>query len=217
MIEFDNYLSPGRKGHLVGIGGVSMSSLAEVLKGMGISVVGSDMNENPNVVSLRAHGIHVHVGHDAANITDDIEFVVRTAAVHDDNPEIIRAHELGIPVFERAQAWGVIMREYKNAICVSGTHGKTTTTGMLTHIFMQAQRDPTVMMGGYLPLLHAGHRVGSGDTIIMESCEYCDSFLNFYPTVAIVNNIEADHLDYFKDLIQFFFYLFYKASCDILI
>ena len=98
MIEFDNYLSPGRKGHLVGIGGVSMSSLAEVLKGMGISVVGSDMNENPNVVSLRAHGIHVHVGHDAANITDDIEFVVRTAAVHDDNPEIIRAHELGIPV-----------------------------------------------------------------------------------------------------------------------
>ena len=115
-------------------------------------------------------------------------------------PVAAAARAQGIPVFERAQAWGVIMREYKNAICVSGTHGKTTTTGMLTHIFMQAQRDPTVMMGGYLPLLHAGHRVGSGDTIIMESCEYCDSFLNFYPTVAIVNNIEADHLDYFKDL-----------------
>ena len=92
------------------------------------------------------------------------------------------------------------MREYKNAICISGTHGKTTTTAMLTHIFMEAQKDPTVMLGGYLPLLHAGHRVGDGDTIIMESCEYCDSFLNFYPTVAIINNVEADHLDYFKDL-----------------
>ena len=200
MIEFDNYLSPGRKGHLVGIGGVSMSSLAEVLKGMGISVVGSDMNENPNVVSLRAHGIHVHVGHDAANITDDIEFVVRTAAVHDDNPEIIRAHELGIPVFERTQAWGAISKGYSNALCISGTHGKTTTTSMCTHILMAADRDPTVMIGGTLPLLNAGHRVGRGNTIIMEACEYYNSFLSFHPTVAVILNIEADHLDFFKDL-----------------
>ena len=200
MIEFDNYLSPGRKGHLVGIGGVSMSSLAEVLKGMGISVVGSDMNENPNVVSLRAHGIHVHVGHDAANITDDIEFVVRTAAVHDDNPEIIRAHELGIPVFERTQAWGAISKGYSNALCISGTHGKTTTTSMCTHIAMAARIDPTVMIGGTLPILGTGHRVGKGKTIILESCEYCDSFLSFYPTVAVILNIEADHLDFFKDL-----------------
>ena len=200
MIEFDNYLSPGRKGHLVGIGGVSMSSLAEVLKGMGISVVGSDMNENPNVMSLRAHGIHVHVGHDAANITDDIEFVVRTAAVHDDNPEIIRAHELGIPVFERTQAWGAISKGYSNALCISGTHGKTTTTSMATHIFMAAQKDPTVMIGGTLPLLGKGYRVGKGDTIILESCEYCNSFLNFFPTVAVILNVAADHLDFFKNL-----------------
>ena len=200
MIEFDNYLSPGRKGHLVGIGGVSMSSLAEVLKGMGISVVGSDMNENPNVMSLRAHGIHVNVGHDAANITDDIEFVVRTAAVHDDNPEIIRAHELGIPVFERTQAWGAISKGYSNALCISGTHGKTTTTSMCTHILMAADRDPTVMIGGTLPLLNAGHRVGRGNTIIMEACEYYNSFLSFHPTVAVILNIEADHLDFFKDL-----------------
>ena len=103
-------------------------------------------------------------------------------------------------MFERAQAWGIIMREYKNAICVSGTHGKTTTTSMVAHILMTAQLDPTVMIGGYLPLLHAGHRVGSGDTILLESCEYCDSFLNFFPSLAVILNIEADHLDYFKDL-----------------
>ena len=103
-------------------------------------------------------------------------------------------------MFERAQAWGVIMRAYKNAICVAGTHGKTTTTSMLTHILMAAAWDPTVMIGGYLPLLHAGHRVGQGDTILLESCEYCDSFLNFAPTLAVILNVEADHLDYFKDL-----------------
>jgi UDP-N-acetylmuramate--alanine ligase len=92
------------------------------------------------------------------------------------------------------------MKSYKNAVCISGTHGKTTTTSMMTHILMAAQTDPTVMIGGYLPLLHAGHRVGHGDTIVLESCEYCDSFLNFYPTLAVVLNVEADHLDYFKDL-----------------
>ena len=96
--------------------------------------------------------------------------------------------------------WGEIMKPYKHAICVSGTHGKTTTTSMVTHILMEADMDPTVMIGGYLPLLHAGHRVGHGDTIVLESCEYCDSFLNFFPTLAIVLNVEADHLDYFKDL-----------------
>ena len=141
----------------------------------------------------------MHIGHRPENI-EGADCIIRTAAAHNDNPEIAAARAQGIPVFERAQAWGLIMREYKNAICISGTHGKTTTTSMITHIFMEAHRDPTVMLGGYLPLLKAGHRVGNGDTIIMESCEYCDSFLNFYPTVAIINNIEADHLDYFKDL-----------------
>ena len=126
--------------------------------------------------------------------------MIRTAAVHNDNPEIAAARAAGIPVFERAQAWGVIMQEYQNAVCISGTHGKTTTTSMVTHILMEAQKDPTVMIGGYLPLLHAGHRVGNGDTIVLESCEYCDSFLNFFPTLAVVLNIEEDHLDYFKDL-----------------
>ena len=197
--RLDSYLVPGKHIHLIGIGGVSMRPLGLVLRGMGITVTGSDMNASVSTDELIAKGIEVHIGHRAENI-QGADCIIRTAAAHNDNPEVAAARAQGIPVFERAQAWGVIMREYKNAICVSGTHGKTTTTGMLTHIFMQAQRDPTVMMGGYLPLLHAGHRVGSGDTIIMESCEYCDSFLNFYPTVAIVNNIEADHLDYFKDL-----------------
>lgn len=200
MIEFDNFLSPGRKGHLVGIGGVSMSSLAEVLCGMGLNITGSDMNETPNVRSLRAHGIQVIAGHSAENIADDVEFVVRTAAVHDDNPEILAAREKGIPVFERTQAWGAISKDYANALCISGTHGKTTTTSMCTHILMAADRDPTVMIGGTLPLLNAGHRVGRGNTIIMEACEYYNSFLSFHPTVAVILNVEADHLDFFKDL-----------------
>lgn len=197
--RLDNYLVPGKHIHLIGIGGVSMRPLGLVLRGMGITVTGSDMNSSVSTDELIANGIEVHIGHSADNI-NGADCIIRTAAAHNDNPEIAAARAQGIPVFERAQAWGLIMREYKNAICISGTHGKTTTTAMITHIFMAAQRDPTVMLGGYLPLLKAGHRVGGGDTIIMESCEYCDSFLNFYPTIAIINNIEADHLDYFKDL-----------------
>lgn len=200
MTEFSNYLSPGRKGHLIGIGGVSMSSLAEVLCGMGIVVTGSDMNNGPNLKSLIERGIPVALGHRAENIGEDVDFVVRTAAVHDDNPEIIRAHEHGIPVFERTQAWGAISKDYANALCISGTHGKTTTTSMCTHILMAADRDPTVMIGGTLPLLNAGHRVGHGNTIIMEACEYYNSFLSLHPTVAVILNVEADHLDFFRDL-----------------
>ena len=137
--------------------------------------------------------------HSAENLKD-CALVIRTAAIHDDNPEIAGAIARGIPVYERAQAWGAIMQHYQNAVCISGTHGKTTTTSMATHIFMAAQADPTVMIGGTLPLLHSGYRVGRGDTIILESCEYCNSFLNFFPTVAVILNVEADHLDFFKDL-----------------
>lgn len=197
--RLDKYLLPGKHIHLIGIGGVSMRPLGLVLRDKGMIVTGSDMNASVSTDELIAKGIAVHIGHRPENI-EGADCIIRTAAAHNDNPEIAAARAQGIPVFERAQAWGLIMREYKNAICISGTHGKTTTTSMITHVFMEAQRDPTVMLGGYLPLLKAGHRVGNGDTIIMESCEYCDSFLNFYPTVAIINNIEADHLDYFKDL-----------------
>ena len=194
-----DYIVPGRRAHLVGIGGVSMCPLAEVLRGMGLHVQGSDMTESDTVRHLRSLGIPVAIGHNAENL-GDCDLVIRTAAVHDSNPEIAGAVARGIPVYERAQAWGAIMQRYPNALCVSGTHGKTTTTSMCTHIFMAAEADPTVMIGGTLPLLHAGYRVGQGDTIILESCEYCNSFLSFFPTVAVILNVEEDHLDFFKDL-----------------
>ena len=193
------FITHGRGVHLSGIGGVSMCPLAEVLHGMGLVVQGSDMRDSPIVEHLRSLGISVAVGHTAQDI-EGAEFLIRTAAIHDDNPEIAAAHQKGIPVFERAEAWGAIMQRYENAICIAGTHGKTTTTAMTTHIFMAAQADPTVMIGGTLPMLHSGYRVGKGDTIILESCEYCNSFLYFFPTVAVVLNIDADHLDFFKDL-----------------
>ena len=194
-----DYIVPGRRAHLVGIGGVSMCPLAEVLRGMGLQVQGSDMTESDTVRHLRSLDIPVAIGHNAENL-GDCDLVIRTAAVHDSNPEIAGAVARGIPVYERAQAWGAIMQRYPNALCVSGTHGKTTTTSMCTHIFMAAEADPTVMIGGTLPLLHAGYRVGQGDTIILESCEYCNSFLSFFPTVAVILNVEEDHLDFFKDL-----------------
>lgn len=197
MTAFDEYLKQGRKGHLIGIGGVSMAPLAEVLSGAGLEITGSDMNHSDKTAHLESMGIKVYYGHDQSNIEPDVQFVVRTAAVHDENPEIVRAHELGIPVFERAQAWGAIMKDYRNALCIAGTHGKTTTTSMCTHILMAAEKDPTVMIGGTLPILQASHRVGKGDTIVLESCEYYDSFLNFFPTIAVILNVEEDHLDYF--------------------
>ena len=194
-----DYIAPGRRAHLVGIGGVSMSPLAEVLHKAGMVITGSDMRNSATVEHLRALGIPVAIGHRGENV-QGAELVIRTAAVHDENPEIAAARAAGIPVFERAQAWGAIMRGYKNALCIAGTHGKTTTTSMCTHIIMAARMDPTVMIGGTLPLLGSGYRVGHGDTIILESCEYCNSFLSFFPTVAVILNIEADHLDFFKDL-----------------
>ena len=193
------FLKPGKRVHMVGIGGVSMRPLALVLQDRGICVTGSDMNSSGSTEELLRSGISVAIGHREENI-QGADCIVRTAAARNDNPEIAAARAAGIPIFERAEAWGMIMREYQHAVCVSGTHGKTTTTSMVTHVMMEAKKDPTVMIGGALPLLGAGHRVGGGDTIVLESCEYCDSFLNFYPTLAIILNIEADHLDYFKDL-----------------
>lgn len=197
--QIRDYLKPGCHAHLVGIGGVSMRPLGLVLRSMGMQISGSDMNASVSTDELISKGIDVAIGHRAENIAG-ADCVIRTAAANNDNPEIAAARATGIPIFERAQAWGYIMRAYRHAICVSGTHGKTTTTSMLTHIFMEAGRDPTVMIGGSLPLLGAGHRVGQGDTIILESCEYCNSFLNFFPTTAVVLDIDADHLDFFKDL-----------------
>ncbi|MGM9521111.1 MAG: UDP-N-acetylmuramate--L-alanine ligase [Oscillospiraceae bacterium] len=197
--ELEQYIRSGARCHLIGIGGVSMSPLAKVLCRHGMTITGSDIRDSAVIDDLRKLGIKVFIGHSSENVIG-AGFVVRTAAAHDDNPEVAYARAHGIPVFERAEAWGCIMRRYKNALCISGTHGKTTTTSMCTHVLMAAGADPTVMIGGTLPLLHDGHRVGHGDTIVLESCEYYNSFLSFFPTIAVILDIEADHLDFFKDL-----------------
>ena len=199
LSELESLLKTGARVHLVGIGGVSMSPLAEVLRNMGIIVTGSDQNDSPTVRHLKSLGIDIKIGHHPDNITG-ADLIIRTAAARDDNVEIAQARIEGIPVFERAQAWGLIMRSYRNAICVAGTHGKTTTTSMTTHILLAAGADPTVMIGGTLPKLNSGYHVGSGDVIVLESCEYYNSFHSFFPTVAVICNVDVDHLDFFKDL-----------------
>jgi UDP-N-acetylmuramate--alanine ligase len=199
IAALEQCIKSGGRAHLVGIGGVSMSALAEALKSQGIAVTGSDSQESRNTQRLRACDIPVTIGHYPETVRG-ASYIIRTAAVRDDNVEIIAARAAGIPVFERAEAWGYIMRAYANAVCIAGTHGKTTTTSMSAHIFLAAGADPTVMVGGTLSTLNAAYRVGGGDTIILESCEYYNSFHNFSPTVAVILNIEADHLDFFKDL-----------------
>ncbi|MCL2084187.1 MAG: UDP-N-acetylmuramate--L-alanine ligase [Oscillospiraceae bacterium] len=187
--------------HLVGIGGVSMCALAEALAAGGHTVTGSDISGGRGVERLRAGGISVTVGHGAALIAEAAPgAVIRSAAIDDLNPEIMAAREAGIPVISRAQAWGRLMRRYERVLCVAGTHGKTTTTGMAAHIALEAGLDPSVMLGGELPPIDAGHRIGGGNLMVFEACEYRDSFLSFMPTVAVILNIELDHLDYFRDL-----------------
>jgi len=199
LSEFSKYLDSGKRCHFVGIGGVSMSPLAEILHGMGITVTGSDISENKAIADLRVLGVDVNIGHSAENVSG-ADFIIRTAAAREDNAEIKAARQSGIPVFERAQAWGYIMRQYRNAICISGVHGKTTTTSMVSHILLAAETDPTIMLGGTLTILESGCRVGKGDVIVAESCEYYNSFHSFHPTVAVVLNIDTDHLDFFKGL-----------------
>jgi len=199
LYEIGRRINSAERCHLVGIGGVSMSPLAEILQGMGVCITGSDINDGPAIGRLRSAGIDVTVGHAASNVRG-AGYVIRSAAAREDNIEIMTARELGIPVFERAQAFGYIMRGYKNAVCVSGVHGKTTTTSMITHILLAAGADPTVMIGGTLPVLGCGYRVGHGDVIVLESDEYYNSFHNFLPTIAIVLNVDADHLDFFRDI-----------------
>lgn len=192
-------IKPGVRACLVGIGGISMSSLAFALSRRGVAVWGSDRSRNAMTERLEAAGIRVVHEH-RGDTAEGADIVIRTAAVHDDNPEIVRAGELGIPVLERAEAWGQIMRGYRDVVCIAGCHGKSSTTGMATHIALEAGLDPSVMIGAELPAIGGNYRIGAGALFIAEACEYCDSFLQFPPTVAVVNNIEEDHLDYFKNL-----------------
>ena len=185
--------------HFVGVGGVSMSGLAEVLLRRGFSVSGSDMKESEALMRLRTLGMKAFVGH-AADQVGDADLVIRTAAIPDSNPEIIRARECKIPVLERAEAWGILMREYRNNVCFSGTHGKTTSTSMMTHIALEANLDPQVMVGANLPAIGGGLRIAESDLFIAEACEYCNSFHHFYPTVAVILNVDEDHLDFFSGI-----------------
>ena len=197
--EFERYLKEKKRCHMIGIGGVSMSPLAEILHDAGVLVTGSDINENTAIEDLRKLGIEISIGHSAQNVKN-ADYIIRTAAAREDNVEIIEARKRKIAVFERAEAWGHIMRGYKEAICISGVHGKTTTTSMVSHILLAAEVDPTIMIGGTLPVIESGCHVGNGDIIVLESCEYYNSFHNFHPTVAVVLNIDTDHLDFFGNL-----------------
>ena len=186
--------------HFIGIGGISMSGLAEILLSRHFTVSGSDSKESGLTKKLVEEGAVVNYPQKAENITDDIDVVVYTAAIHPDNPEFAAAEKAGIPMLTRAQLLGELMRNFKQAINVSGTHGKTTTTSMITEILLEADADPTVSVGGMLKDIGGNIRVGGQDTFVVEACEYTNSFLSFFPTIEVILNVEADHLDFFKDI-----------------
>lgn len=186
--------------YFIGIGGISMSGLAEILASRGHQVSGTDVKETAVTKHLQSLGIHINFGHRAKNITDDITLVVYTAAIHDDNPELRAAHEKGIRIMDRAHLLGQIMDEYHDSVAVSGTHGKTTTTSMVSEILLAAEKDPTITVGGILPTIGSNLRIGNSPYFVAEACEYFDSFLQFNPFIAIILNVESDHLDYFKTL-----------------
>ena len=186
--------------YFMGIGGISMSGLAEVLRDKGFTVSGSDSQRSPITEKLESLGMTVRYGQKAENITPDLDVIVYTAAIRPDNPEFIAAVASGIPMMDRAELLGQIMAHYHNSIAVSGTHGKTTTTSMLAHILLAADTDPTISVGGILKEIGGNIRVGGSDNFLTEACEYTNSFLKFDPRIAIILNIEEDHMDFFKDL-----------------
>ena len=196
MIDFNK----PQKVHFTGIGGISMSGLAEILLNAHFTVTGSDRAASDLTRKLEQEGCTIYCGQRAENITDDISVVVYTAAVKPDNPELARAAELGIPLMTRAELLGQIMKNYETSIAVSGTHGKTTTTSMLTSILLCADADPTVSVGGMLPSIGGNIRIGRSGCFVTEACEYTNSFLSFFPTISVILNIDADHLDFFKDI-----------------
>ncbi len=198
MIDFD--LNTPSHVHFVGIGGSSMSGLAQILMEKGFTVTGSDNNEGKETDTLKARGCPVYIPQSEGNVTDDIDLAVYTAAIHEDNPELMEIRRRGIPAVSRADFLGAISSNFKNSVCVSGTHGKTTTTSLITDICIAAGLDPTISVGGVVETIGGNMRVGSSDTFITEACEYTNSFLSLHPTIAVILNIEADHLDFFGDL-----------------
>ena len=177
-----------------------MSALANVSLTKGLTVSGSDSKESELVDELRAQGAKIAIGQRAENITEDIDLVVYTAAISDSNPELAQAKAMGIETMVRADFLGLLMKEYETVICVSGTHGKTTTTSLISQILLDEESDPTIMVGGMLPSIGGNARIGHSGSLITEACEYTNSFLSFFPTMEVILNVQADHLDFFKDL-----------------
>lgn len=186
--------------HFIGIGGISMSGFAELLSSKGFRITGSDSHDSDITEHLESLGIQILYGQRASNIPEDTDLVVYTAAISEDNPEFLEAKRRGLPMMVRADMIGQIMKNYSNAIAVSGTHGKTTVTSMLSHIFLAADLDPTISVGAILDAIGGNIRIGESQNWIMEACEYTNSFLSFHPTTSIILNIEEDHLDFFKDI-----------------
>ncbi len=186
--------------YFIGIGGISMSGLAEILLAQGFTVSGSDARPSALTSLLEERGAAVHYGQRRENISGDIDVAVYTAAIHADNPEYARVQELGIPCLSRAQLLGQMMRNYETPIAVSGTHGKTTTTSMISQILLDANTDPTISVGGILKAIHGNIRVGGSELFVTEACEYTNSFLSFFPRIGLILNVEEDHLDFFRDL-----------------
>lgn len=189
-----------QKVHFIGIGGINMSAIAKELMVRGFTVSGSDGHASAITEELERDGARIFIGQSADNISQDIDTVVYTAAIAADNPELVKAQSLGIPCVTRAEYLGLLMKDYNIRICVAGTHGKTTTTSMLSEILLDAQTDPTIMVGGIMPRIGGNVRIGTSETFLTEACEYTNSFLSFFPTVAVILNVQADHMDFFKDL-----------------
>lgn len=186
--------------HFIGIGGISMSGLARILLQNGFTISGSDREKSPLTQQLEEYGAQIFYGQKASNIIEGIDCVVYTAAISRDNAELIEAVAQKIPMLTRAELLGQLMKNYETPIAVSGTHGKTTTTSMISHILLEGNLDPTISVGGILKAIGGNIRVGNSGTFITEACEYTNSFLNFFPKIGVILNIEEDHLDFFKDL-----------------
>ena len=192
-------LKPFHKIHMAGIGGIGMSGIAELLLASGKEVSGSDLRTSDIVRHLEAKGVQVHIGH-SADLVAEKDLLIHTSAIREDNPELTAAREAGIPVMDRAEALGLIMKGFKERIAVSGAHGKTTTTAMIALILEAAALDPTVLVGGVVDELAGNVKVGRQDFFVTEACEYRENFLKFHPTLELILNIDEDHLDYFRDL-----------------
>ncbi len=195
----DNILTGKKHIHFIGIGGSGMYPLAQILHSMGCYLTGSDNNETETLEAVRKMGIPVTLGQRAENIAG-ADLIVHTAAIMSDNPELIAAKESGVPVLERKDLLGLVTSWYKNAVCVSGTHGKTTTSSMLAQIFLESGCDFGCVLGGKLKSIGGSGRYGKSDIMVCESCEFVDTFLKLYPDIALILNIDEDHLDYFKTL-----------------